>query len=63
MPEVESELPAQGIALIAELVAALALIVALVGFRVSRSLPWLVGSAIAFIVLMAAVTIVVSATA
>ncbi|HEX4040544.1 MAG TPA: hypothetical protein VHY10_02500 [Xanthobacteraceae bacterium] len=51
-----------GIALIAELIAAFALAVTLIGFRVSRYQFWLVGSAIALIVLLAAVTIIVSAT-
>lgn len=54
--------PWDGIALIAELIAALMLVVTLVGFRVSRYQFWLVGSAIALIVLLAAVTIVVSST-
>ena len=59
----QSELPAQGIALIAQLVAALTLLVTLIGFRVRPSLPWLIGSIVAFVVLMAAVTFVVSSTA
>jgi hypothetical protein len=54
---------AEGIALIAELIAALTLAVALIGFRIRRSLPWLVGSIIAFVVLLAAVTIIVNSTA
>lgn len=54
--------PLDGIALIAELMAALTLAVTLIGFRVSRYQFWLVGSAIALIVLLAAVTIVVSST-
>ena len=54
---------AEGIALIAELIATLALAVALVGFRMRRSLPWLVGSIVALVVLLAAVTVIVNATA
>jgi hypothetical protein len=53
----------QGVALIAELVAALTLVAMLIGFRVSRSQLWLFGSIIAFIVFMAAATLVVSSTA
>jgi len=51
-----------GIALIAEVMAALMLVVTLIGFRVSRSQLWLAGSVIALIALLAAVTIIVSAT-
>lgn len=54
---------AEGIALITELIAALALAVAVVGFRINRSLPWLVGSIVALVVLLAAITIVVNSTA
>jgi hypothetical protein len=36
----------QGLALIAELAAAMLLIVALAGFGLSRSKPWLMGSAV-----------------
>lgn len=52
----------EGIGLIGEIIAALTLVVTLVGFRVSRSQFWLVGSVIAFIVFMAAATIIVSST-
>ncbi len=54
---------AYGVALIAELVAALALTVTLIGFRFRRSQFWLVGSIVAFAVLLAAVTIIVNSTA
>ncbi len=48
----------QGFALISELVAALLLIAALSGFVIQRSQPWLVGVAIAFMILMVAMIIV-----
>ncbi len=48
----------QGFALIAELVAAVLLIAALSGFVIQRSQPWLVGVAIAFMILMVAMIIV-----
>jgi len=48
-----------GFALIAELAAVIALIVALAGFGISRSKPWLVSSAVAFIVLIAVVTMLI----
>ncbi len=48
----------QGFALIAELVAAILLIAALSGFVFQRSQPWLVGVAIAFMILMVAMIIV-----
>lgn len=53
----------QGVALLAELGAAVLLIAALAGFRISRSKSCLVGSAIAFMVLIVAVTIIISSTA
>jgi hypothetical protein len=51
-----------GFALIAELVAAAFLIVALTGFTVRRSRPWLMGTAMAFVALIVAVTIVIEAS-
>ncbi len=48
----------QGFALIAELVAAVLLIAALSGFVIQRSQPWLVGVAIAFMILIVAMIIV-----
>ena len=52
----------QGLALIAELAAAMLLIVALAGFGLSRSKPWLMGSAIAFIALIVAVTLLIESS-
>ncbi len=49
----------QGFGLIAELIATVLLIAALIGFTVQRSQPWLVGAAIAFMILIVAVTIVI----
>jgi hypothetical protein len=46
----------QGFALVAELAAAIWLIVALAGFGVSHTKPWLISSAVAFIALIIAVT-------
>ena len=51
----------QGFALIAELVAAVLLVAALTGFLVRRSQPWLVGAAIAFTILIVALTLVIDA--
>jgi hypothetical protein len=51
----------QGFGLIAELIAAVLLIAALI-FTVQRSQPWLVGAAIAFMILIVAVTIVVESS-
>ncbi len=53
----------QGCALIAELIAGIGLAVALAGFGISRSKSWLVGSAVAFTVLMLAATVIIDATA
>jgi hypothetical protein len=52
----------QGFALIAELAAAILLIVALAGFGFSRSKPWLMGSAVAFIALIVAVTMLIESS-
>ena len=55
-------LTSQGLALIAELFAALLLIAALGGFSVRRSRPWLVGAAIAFVILVAALSVLIEAS-
>jgi hypothetical protein len=52
----------QGFAIIAELAAAIWLIVALAGFGISRSKPWLMGSAIAFVALIVAVTVLIESS-
>ena len=52
----------QGFGLIAELIAAAMLTAALAGFAVRRSQPWLVGVAIASIILVVAVTIVINSS-
>jgi hypothetical protein len=52
----------QGFALIAELAAAVWLIVALAGFGISRSKPWLMGSAVAFVTLIVAVTMLIESS-
>jgi uncharacterized membrane protein YpjA len=51
-----------GIGLMAELTAALLLIVALTGFLIKRNEPWLVCLAAAMLMLIVAVTIVVEGT-
>jgi hypothetical protein len=52
----------QGIGLIAELIGTALLVVALTGFSIRRSQPWLVGAAVAMTILVVAVTIVVEAS-
>jgi uncharacterized membrane protein len=52
----------QGIALIAELIAAVMLIGAVAGFTVARSGPWLVGITITFTMLIAAVTLLIESS-
>ena len=52
----------QGFGLIAELIAAALLLITLAGFAVQRSQSWLAGVAIAFVVLVAAVTIVIQSS-
>jgi hypothetical protein len=52
----------QGFGLIAELIAAVLLIAAFTGFTIQRSQPWLVGVAIAFMILIVAMTIVVDSS-
>jgi hypothetical protein len=55
-------LKSQGFALIAELFAAVLLVAALSGFFVRRSRPWLVGAAIAFTILIVALTVIIDAS-
>jgi hypothetical protein len=52
----------QGFGLIAELIAAALLLITLAGFAVQRSQSWLAGVAIAFVILVAAVTIVIESS-
>jgi hypothetical protein len=52
----------QGYALIAELAAAIWLIISLAGFGISRSKPWLMGSAVAFTALIVAVTMLIESS-
>ena len=52
----------QGYGLIAELIAAALLLITLSGFAVQRSQSWLAGVAIAFVALIAAVTIVIQSS-
>ena len=52
----------RGLALIVELAAAMLLIVAPAGFGLSRSKPWLMGSAVAFIALIVAVTMLIESS-
>ena len=52
----------QGFGLIAELIAAALLLISLAGFVVQRSQSWLAGVAIAFVILVAAVTIVIESS-
>jgi hypothetical protein len=49
----------QGFALVAELVAAMWLIVALAGFGISLTKSWLIGSGMAFIALIVVVTMLI----
>lgn len=51
-----------GFALIAELAAVICLIVALAGFGIRRSKSWLMSSAVAFIVLIAAVAMLIESS-
>jgi hypothetical protein len=51
-----------GLGLIAELIATVLLLVALTGFAIRRSQPWLVGVAVAMTLFVVAATIVVEAT-
>jgi hypothetical protein len=53
----------EGAALLAEVIAAFWLIVAVVGFRIRRSTPWLIGAAFAAVVLLSAVIMIADGTA
>jgi hypothetical protein len=52
----------QGFGLIAELFAAVLLAIALTGFTIQRSKPWLLGAAMAFTILIVAVTILIQSS-
>ncbi len=52
----------KGVALVAELIAAAALIIALIGFRVRRTAPWLLCAAIALAMLMTTVAVIIDAS-
>ena len=52
----------QGFGLIAKLIAAALLLISLAGFVVQRLQSWLTGVAIAFVALVAAVTIVIQSS-
>ncbi|MGA9948395.1 MAG: hypothetical protein WBQ24_09120 [Xanthobacteraceae bacterium] len=58
-PQLHAMLTIHGAALIAELIAAAALIIALIGFRVRRTTPWLLYAAIALAMLMTTVVVIV----
>ncbi len=53
---------AEGLVLLAEVAAAVALAIALAGFALRRTMPWLVCSAMAFTVLIAAALFIVDAS-
>ena len=53
---------AKGLVLIAELLAAVVLVVGLAGFALRRTMPWLLCSAVAFTVLIAAALFIVDAS-
>ncbi len=55
-------LTSQGLGLIVELFAAVLLVAALAGFFVRRSQAWLVGAALAFTILFAALILIVDAS-
>ena len=52
----------EGLALMAQVLAAMALLLALVGFGIRPSPRWLIGSALALAVLLVAATIVIEAS-
>jgi glycerol uptake facilitator-like aquaporin len=52
----------QGFGLIAEVIATAMLLIMLAGFAVQRSQSWVAGVAIAFVVLVAAATIVIQSS-
>ncbi len=53
---------AEGLVLLAELAAAVTLVIAFAGFALRRTVPWLVCSAMAFTVLIAAALFIVDAS-
>jgi hypothetical protein len=59
---IEIMITSQGIGLIAELIAAVLLIAATAGFAVRRTVPWLVGVAITFTMLIAAVALLIESS-
>ena len=61
-PMLRAMITSQGYGLIAELIAAALLITALTGLFVQRSKPWLVGVAMAFVILTAAATVVIASS-
>jgi hypothetical protein len=60
-PHLQSMLRFEGAALLAEVIAMLWLIVALVGFSIRRSTPWLIGAAFAALVLLSTVIVIADA--
>ena len=61
-PMLRAMITSQGYGLIAELIAAALLIAALTGLFVQRSKPWLVVVTIAFVILVAALTVIIDAS-
>jgi hypothetical protein len=61
-PMLRAMVTSQGYGLMAELIAAALLIAALTGLFVQHSKPWLVGVAIAFVILTAAATVVIASS-
>ena len=61
-PILRAMITSHGYGLIAELIAAALLLITLSGFAVQRSQSWLAGVAIAFVALIAAVTIVIQSS-
>jgi hypothetical protein len=55
-------LTTEGAALIAEVVATAWLVIALVGFNIRRTTPWLVCAAVAALLLLSTVMLIVDAT-
>jgi hypothetical protein len=55
-------LTSQGFGLIAEVFAAVLLLAALTGFFIRRSQPWLIGAAVAFMMLIVALILVIDAS-
>jgi hypothetical protein len=53
----------EGAALLAEVIAALWLIIAVAGFRIRGTTPWLIGAAFAAVVLLSAVILIADGTA